>query len=289
LQEATGGGVSSVYPLPSFQTNLSGAASTQFRNVPDVAFPANDDAIYYSGGWILVNGTSWGSPLYAAMLSEVYEYCTTGFDNAAALPYDVYGLRHGAFLDVTSGNNQYAGTSPFYSAQAGYDNATGIGVPYGLPFAQTLCPNRVPSASARMTASVAAVATRRSAQAFVANATPRAAGLVDRGERLASASTLIQIVLQPSASVARDEQQAIATLEAAGLTIVKTFSNHLVIDAQGSTANIEQVFATKLHDVDQGSYGTRYMPVTSITVPASLAPFVAGVTLDNVVIMAHPR
>jgi subtilase family serine protease len=286
VQEATGGGISSVYALPAYQANLAGAASTQARNVPDLSLPTVDDPIFFNGGWELVNGTSWSTPQFAALLAEVYEYCNSAFNNAVNVPYAVFAAKgYGAFLDVTSSNNQFAGTTPFYSANAGYDNATGIGVPLGVPFMQALCPNRVPSGRARTAAAATSVAVRRNAEAFTADVAPHVAALADLGERDANAMTRIQIVLQPSGTVATDEQAAIVTLQAAGLTIVKTFPNHVVVDAQGPAVNVERLFATKLHNADQGRFGTHYLPVTTITVPASLAPFVAGVTLDDVVTM----
>jgi len=39
--------------------------------------------------------------------------------------------------------------------------------------------------------------------------------------------------------------------------------------------------------VSQNRYGVRYEPVSQATIPASLAPYVAGLALDNVVISEH--
>jgi hypothetical protein len=95
-------------------------------------------------------------------------------------------------------------------------------------------------------------------------------------------------VLNPASS-ASDEDAVTAALRASGFTVVRTFANHLVIDAQGPSAAIEGLFATRMHDVTQGSFGTHYLPATAITVPASLAPYVASVTLDDVITMRNVR
>jgi hypothetical protein len=59
--------------------------------------------------------------------------------------------------------------------------------------------------------------------------------------------------------------------------------------AFGDDKVIADDFSTRLHDEAQGAYGVHYMPITPITVPASLAPFVAGVSLDDIVNMATPH
>jgi hypothetical protein len=154
-----------------------------------------------------------------------------------------------------------------------------------MPLAQAACTRSAVSSRAR-TAAVASA--RKAAASYVADATPHVAGLIDRGERNASALTRIQLVLNPASS-ASDEDAVTAALRASGFTVVRTFANHLVIDAQGPSAAIEGLFATRMHDVTQGSFGTHYLPATAITVPASLAPYVASVTLDDVITMRNVR
>ncbi len=287
-QEASGGGVSGTFALPSYQAGLVGAASQSYRNVPDLSMPGVYDAIYLNGAWGLESGTSWGAPQYAAMLAEIYQYCNASsatFTKPVQLAYAADSrVGYNGFLDITSGNNSYSlstiSTST-YNAQTAYDNASGIGVPYGLPIAQALCPNRVPSAAARAVASVAQTRTA-TAQAYAVNPT-RPSGLSDVGRRSANQATRIQLVLLDSPSAAAAEQAVIGVLQAAGFTIVQTFGNHLIVDAQGSSAAVEQLFGTQIDNVDEGLAGMHYMPATTFTVPASLAPYVAGVSLDDVV------
>ena len=279
-------GVSAYFGLPTYQAGLAGTASTAHRNVPDVAMPGEYAAIYLNGQWGILNGTSWSAPTFAAMLSEVYEYCNASFTNPLAVPYYVFGADRAAFIDVTGGNNQFNGTSPFYSAHAGYDNVSGLGVPLGMPFAQTVCPNRVPVGRVRAPA-LSAATQHRSAQATEIDVEPRLRGLVDLGQRNPDVQTPIQLVLLPSDTLAGDEQAVVGVLRAAGFAITRTFSNHLVVDASGSTADVERLFSTRMHDVSQRGYGVRYAPVSRAIIPSSLAPYVAGLTLDDVVKMVR--
>jgi hypothetical protein len=293
LQEATGGGISSLFALPAYQAGLSGIASSQFRNVPDIAMPAVYTAAYVSSQWNRVNGTSWGAPQFAAMLAEIYQFCNrTSFSGAVNLPYTAFSRNHyGSFIDVLTGNNAFSltgGFTPAYAAQAGYDNSTGIGVPLGLPLANALCPNRIPSMISR-SISQAAVTQQAHATAYTVDVTPKAVGLTDIGRRGPDDITHFQLVVSSSGSAAHNEQSAIAVVRNAGLTVDQTFSNHLVINASGPSTALEALFSTEVHNVGQQRSDAAYMPTRPITVPASLAPYVAGVVLDNVVTFSSHR
>ncbi len=127
---AGGGGVSTVWPIPSWQTSVSTVSSKSHRNVPDVALDADPDtgyAIYYNGSWQIFGGTSCAAPLWAAFTACVNQELATaqkpslGFANPKfyAIGADAAYLTN--FHDVTSGDNLY------YHASAGYDNASGWG------------------------------------------------------------------------------------------------------------------------------------------------------------------
>jgi|GEM_PF-1280863 len=294
-QCATGGGVSARATIPPFQVGLTGEASTTQRNVPDVALPAEDVATYDNGAWGAAAGTSWSSPQYAALMAEIYEYCNFSVSSAnvafdpVALPYTAYKSSAKNFIDVTGGNNQFAGTTPFFSAGVGYDNVSGLGLPLGMPIAQALCPNRVPlSAASGFALQSQALATLAPAAARTIDVVPQIVGLLDRGPRNANATTRIQIVLRPTPSVASDEENVVGALQRAGFTIVQRFADHLVVDAEAPASTVDAYFGTSLHDVVEGRYGTRYVPVTTGTLPAEIAPYVASASLDDLVTMhAH--
>jgi subtilase family serine protease len=290
-QCATGGGVSGYFALPPYQNGIGTEASSSRRNVPDVAMPAEDAAAYIGGAWKLVNGTSWSAPLYAALLAETYEYCNAAFKNPVQMSYYVAAHASSAFVDVTKGNNQFGTATPYYAARTGFDNVSGWGVPYGMAFAQTLCPNRVPAALAQAAAATIDLASARTAGSIAAPQVemPAAAGLTDAGPRNEAQTTRIQIAVASTAAPAADEAAIVSALQSAGFTIVQTFPSHLVVDAEAPASRVEQFFRTKIHDVIQMGYGRRYAPVTPATVPASVAPYAGGVVLDDVVTAFTPR
>lgn len=284
-QCAGGGGVSQYIALPPYQSGLSGAASSTYRNVPDISMPAEDVAVYTSGSWGTMAGTSWSAPQYAALMAEIYEYCQTSLPDPVNIPYALLQNSPASLIDVTQGNNQFGSSSPFYTAGAGFDNASGAGVPLGMPAANALCPNRVPAgARRRLTTASASYAP---AHDRTVDVTPRIGGLLDVGRRGQIERTRVQIVLRYTNNSASDERAVIQALQQGGFTIVRTFRNHLVVDAQAPSATVERFFRAQMENVSQGRYGTRYMPVTQAVIPASIAPYVNSISLDNVVTMHH--
>jgi kumamolisin len=127
---AGGGGVSTVWPIPAWQTNVSTVYSMTNRNVPDVSLnadPSTGYAIYFQGQWQIFGGTSCAAPLWAAFTACVNQ--TLASANKPALGFAnpiLYAIASGMsyatdFHDVTTGNNYY------YNAGTGYDNASGWG------------------------------------------------------------------------------------------------------------------------------------------------------------------
>ena len=75
----SGGGISTVYPISSWQQGLSMSAndgSTNMRNIPDVALTAYDVWVIYNNGesdWFM--GTSCAAPLWAAFVALANQRC----------------------------------------------------------------------------------------------------------------------------------------------------------------------------------------------------------------------
>jgi len=133
---ATGGGVSEVFPLPSFQ---SGArvppAPNGFvgRGVPDVAGdadPASGYSVVIDGSNSVVGGTSAVAPLWAALFARINQSLGVPVGYVNALLYSPSFAT--AFHDITSGNNDG------YSAGPGWDACTGLGSPDGARLLQLL-------------------------------------------------------------------------------------------------------------------------------------------------------
>jgi len=281
-QGATGGGVSALFTSPPYQSGL-GVSST-YRNEPDVALPAEYTATYQSG-WGALNGTSWSAPQLAALTAQIYQYCRTAIQNPIQLYYYAYQHGTGTFTDVTSGNNQFGSDSTYYTAATGFDNVSGMGIPVGTKIAQTVCPGRSPTGG--LTSALRApanYAAHGSEQPTLVHDVPRLQGLSDHGVRNGSTQTRIVLTLRNTSTLAQDEQAVTAALVSAGFSIVKTYANHLVIDAQAPASVVSSYFQTEMHDFAQPKHGMRYANVYPAVLPATIAPYVRGVILDNIVI-----
>ncbi|MGA8605887.1 MAG: S53 family peptidase [Candidatus Sulfotelmatobacter sp.] len=129
---ATGGGVSDVFPLPSWQSGAGVPPSANpthnvGRGVPDVAGDADPTTGYVTrvdGQPDVIGGTSAVAPLWAALIALINESIgkPAGFINP--LLYQNAG-KVADFNDITSGNNGA------YSAGPGWDACTGLGSPVG--------------------------------------------------------------------------------------------------------------------------------------------------------------
>ena len=157
-----GGGVSTLWSRPSWQAGpgINTATATR-RMVPDLSVmgdPSTGFIQYYtgtdtglcnhtcSGGWGAIGGTSIGAPLVSALVAVAAQACTTtpgsrlGFINPS-----LYAMASTDFIDVTSGSNDLYGVGG-YTADVGYDMASGLGSPNGAAFLAGLCPASVSAA-----------------------------------------------------------------------------------------------------------------------------------------------
>jgi len=138
---ATGGGVSEVFALPSFQQNAHvpvSVNSSHFkgRGVPDVAGdadPASGYQVRVDGQNVVFGGTSAVAPLWSALVALLNERRGTplGYVNPT-----LYSSGAQACRDITSGNNGA------YSAAVGWDACTGLGSPNGTALANLLGANK---------------------------------------------------------------------------------------------------------------------------------------------------
>jgi kumamolisin len=138
---ATGGGVSKVFPLPSYQGSAGVPAQPQTgfagRGTPDVAGNADPSTGYQirvDGQDEIVGGTSAVSPLWAALTALLNEKLGSpvGFLNPK-----LYPLNETGFHDITNGSNDDSGLG-YYSAGAGWDPCTGLGSPDGAALLNAL-------------------------------------------------------------------------------------------------------------------------------------------------------
>ena len=144
---ATGGGVSTVWKIPFYQSHqgnpvaTANGGSATYRNVPDVAAvgnPLTGIAIYskMNGGWLTYGGTSVSAPIWAGFYSlanaasEGLGFAPAGFANPAIYKVaTTFGLFYPDFYDVADGSNGDPTVFgiPGFQAGFGYDNTTGWG------------------------------------------------------------------------------------------------------------------------------------------------------------------
>jgi subtilase family serine protease len=149
---ATGGGVSTLYAKPSYQTG-KGVPNDGKRDVPDVSLNASPDHDGYlvcsagsctngfrdsSGGLTIFGGTSAGAPTFSGFLALVNQAKgSNGLGNVNPTLYSLAASKPTAFHDITMGDNKVPclqgstgcpnGGTIGYLAGVGYDLVTGLG------------------------------------------------------------------------------------------------------------------------------------------------------------------
>ncbi len=134
---ASGGGISDVFPLPSWQSaaNVPASANPSHnagRGVPDVAGDADPTTGYVTlvdGNPDVIGGTSAVAPLWAGLIALINDSLgkPVGFVNPL-----LYQNPNGDFNGIISGNNGA------YSAGPGWNPCTGLGSPIGTQIAAAL-------------------------------------------------------------------------------------------------------------------------------------------------------
>ena len=144
---ATGGGVSTVFALPTWQSNANVPASSTSkggRGVPDVAGDADPTTGYtirVDSETTVIGGTSAVAPLWAGLVAVANQQLGTqvGFIQPA-----IYAAKAvSAFNDITQGNNGA------FSAGPGWDACTGL----GSPIASKLIPLLTPASASTKSSS----------------------------------------------------------------------------------------------------------------------------------------
>jgi kumamolisin len=136
---ATGGGISDFFPLPSWQSNAhvppsANPGSKVGRGVPDVAGDADPNTGYIillNGQNDVFGGTSAVAPLWAGLIALINQKLGKPVGYLNPLLYNQLA-KSGALRDITVGNNGA------YHAGPGWDPCTGCGVPDGTKLLQAL-------------------------------------------------------------------------------------------------------------------------------------------------------
>ncbi len=155
---AGGGGLSSIFSRPSYQTSVAAVVGDR-RGVPDLSASAavngganiyistvNHPAGLLGAGWYVVGGTSEASPLTAGIISLADQVAGHGLGQINRALYAMGDGSGSGLSDVTLGNNGVswinslgvAHTLAGYSAGPGYDLASGLGTPWAPNFVAQL-------------------------------------------------------------------------------------------------------------------------------------------------------
>ena len=139
---ATGGGVSNMFRVPTYQSNANLTPSSvnpphlAGRGVPDVAGNADPNTGYrirVDGQDVVIGGTSAVAPLWAALLALFNQKLGTPVGFVNPLIYG-QGEDSGGFNDIVNGDNGRGG----YKAGPGWDPCTGWGSPDGSTLSDLL-------------------------------------------------------------------------------------------------------------------------------------------------------
>ena len=120
---AAGGGFSTIFEKPSWQTDATKSYSTKMRGIPDIsgdADPLTGWIIYINQSYTTIGGTSPVPPMWAAYLAGI------GFGHFVnPILYDLYQSHKAIVHDILIGNEGA------FSAKNGWDPASGLGSPNG--------------------------------------------------------------------------------------------------------------------------------------------------------------
>jgi kumamolisin len=129
-----GGGISDLFPVPSFQQNTTLPPSVNDgqtrRGVPDVAgdaAPSTGYSIVVNGRTEVVGGTSAVAPLWAGLTALINEGATAPVGFFLPLLYANPTL----LRQITLGDNIPSSSDIGYTAGPGWNACTGLGVPDG--------------------------------------------------------------------------------------------------------------------------------------------------------------
>jgi kumamolisin len=137
---ASGGGISEVFAVPSYQQGAHLPVSIDDgkpgRGVPDIAMSATNYFSRVDNSEGASGGTSAVAPLMAALVARLNQAKkkNVGFLN----PFLYANVGKGVVHDVTSGTNAIKNTLKGYSAGPGWDACTGLGTPDGSAILKNL-------------------------------------------------------------------------------------------------------------------------------------------------------
>jgi subtilase family serine protease len=160
MPNATGGGLSAIFPTPAFQSGLPQTLLKGCRGVPDISWNATVNGgvmVYmsasygssgYVGPWALVGGTSASTPELAGLIALANQLrAQNGKGSIGYLNAILYQLPADDFNDILpqtfgpvalNDNTQFGSGVPGFPTTPGYDLTTGLGSPRAYKFVHDL-------------------------------------------------------------------------------------------------------------------------------------------------------
>jgi kumamolisin len=283
---ATGGGVSGVFALPSYQksANVPPQPETNFagRGVPDVsgdADPATGYKVRVDGKDQVYGGTSAVAPLWAALIALLNQKLGTpvGF-----LQTKLYTLPPAAFRDITSGTNDDGGHGN-YSARAGWDPCTGLGSPNGAALLSALSPAQraeIPGSAAKpkIAGTWSSADPNQQIAATIIIRRPAQAAALSQQILSGSYKPASQAAAEHALAADPNDLAAVQTfIRTEGLRVASENATARTIQVQGTVAQMSAAFGVSIGSVSDAS-GKAYLTYQgSISIPAELKDIVTAV------------
>ncbi len=138
----TGGGISSIQPLPDWQKSANVAPRLDGgsgRGVPDVAANADPETGYQlvvNGSWAVLGGTAMATPLWAGFIALVDQGLSNNLGYFNPRLYQEVGPA-GVLNPITEGGNGVEGIAG-YQAHPGWNPVAGWGSPNGAKLLEWL-------------------------------------------------------------------------------------------------------------------------------------------------------
>ncbi|MGA8029242.1 MAG: protease pro-enzyme activation domain-containing protein [Bryobacteraceae bacterium] len=287
---ATGGGVSNVFALPSYQSaaGVPAQPETNFvgRGVPDVAGDADPSTGYQvlvDGQSEVVGGTSAVAPLWAALVALMNQQLGS---NVGFLNPKLYPLGESVFNDITSGNNDDSGLG-YYSAQTGWDPCTGLGSPNGTALLDALSSSTTSSARVALPGSTPQ---QKSSDTMSEIPNPEqqevTASLILRRSSGSGASK--PTAKEATSADPNDVTAVCAFAEQYGLTIQEKNVETRTVRIKGTVQQMDEAFGVELCWITD-SNGNRHLSYMGpLSIPKSLSGVVTAVLgLDQRPIAKH--
>jgi kumamolisin len=148
---SSGGGVSTLFSVPSWQTGLtanlffssnsySHVTSLTGRGVPDISAPYQTYVMWYNGGISSVSGTSAATPIMAGMFARYISI--TGRRPVTGAIHKILYSNSSAYFDFGVGYNNNetltGGATGGYATASGWDPVVGLGAPNGTAMYQEI-------------------------------------------------------------------------------------------------------------------------------------------------------